>query len=193
MLLWQHIQLQLLLCRNGYPCIWSWANTVHFLKLIRRASAIWELHVLKMGWIISPYTVKQAAFDLQQKDTGSKTCLSNIKIYVMWRISQCTTCLPNSKILYHYLQRYSLFCVLTSILSHLMTSSVPNLHNTTIVNISGTRWDMTKRKTPFFFTFKGLSTSPLFQYLNFSFHRHSEDGDQTLADDWTKEIYKSEE
>ena len=66
---------------------------------------------------------------------------------------------------------YSLFCVLTSIMSHLMTSSVPNLHNTKILNISGTRWDMTKRKTPFF-TFKGLSNSPIFQYLNFSFHRH---------------------
>ena len=31
---------------------------------------------------------------------------------------------------------------------------------------------MTKRKTPFFFTFKGLSNLPIFQYLNFSFHRH---------------------
>jgi len=71
-----------------------------------------------------------------------------------------------------YLERYSLFCVLTSILSHLMTSSVPNLHNTKILNVSGTRWDMTKRKTPFFFPFKGLSNSPIFQYLNFSFHRH---------------------
>ena len=30
----------------------------------------------------------------------------------------------------YHLQRFSLFCVLTSILSHLMTSSVPNLHNT---------------------------------------------------------------
>ena len=68
-----------------------------------------------------------------------------------------------------------LYFVLTSILSHLMTSSVPNLHNTKILNIYGTRWDMTKRKTPFFFTFKGLSNSPIFQYLNFSFHRHFED------------------
>ena len=31
---------------------------------------------------------------------------------------------------------------------------------------------MTKRKTPFFFTFKALSNTPIFQYLNFSFHRH---------------------
>ena len=31
---------------------------------------------------------------------------------------------------------------------------------------------MTKRKTSFFFTFKGLSSQPFFQYLNFSFHRH---------------------
>ena len=74
-------------------------------------------------------------------------------------------------VLHLYLERYSLFCVLTSILSHLMTSSVPNLHNTKILNISGTRWDMTKRKTPFFFPFKGLSNSPIFEYLNFSFHR----------------------
>ena len=42
-------------------------------------------------------------------------------------------------VLHHYLQRYSLLCVLTSILSHLMTSSVRNLHNTKILNISGTR------------------------------------------------------
>jgi len=53
-----------------------------------------------------------------------------------------------------------------------MTSSVPNLHNTKILNISGTRGDMAKRKTPFFFTFEGLSNTPIFQYLNFSFHRH---------------------
>ena len=31
---------------------------------------------------------------------------------------------------------------------------------------------MTKRKTAFFFTFKGLTNSPTFQYLNFSFRRH---------------------
>ena len=65
-----------------------------------------------------------------------------------------------------------LYFVLTSILTHPMTSSVPNLHNIKILNISGTSWDMTKRKTPFFFNFKGLSNSPIFQYLNFSFHRH---------------------
>ena len=35
--------------------------------------------------------------------------------------------------------RASKICVLTSILSHLMTSSVSNLHNTKILNISGTR------------------------------------------------------
>ena len=113
--------------------------------------------MLKMGWIISPYTVKQAAFDLQQKCGAFRS---------VQRASQIPIVLHCS------LQRYSLFCVLTSILSHLMTSSVPNLHNTKILNTSGMRWDMTKRKTPFFFTFKGLSNSPIFQYLNFSFHRH---------------------
>ena len=66
-------------------------------------------------------------------------------------------------VLHHrHLQRYSLFCVLTSILSHLLTSSVSNLHNTKISNISGTRGDMTKRKMPFFFTFKGLSDKLFF-------------------------------
>ena len=29
-----------------------------------------------------------------------------------------------------------------------------------------------KKEMPFFFTFKGLSNSPIFLYLNFSFHRH---------------------
>ena len=70
-------------------------------------------------------------------------------------------------------------------LSHLMASSVPNLHNTKILNISGTSWDMTKRKTPFFFTFKGLSNSPIFQYLNFSFHRHFKDL-STFVSAWFK-------
>ena len=98
-------------------------------------------------------------------------CRRNIKINVMWPILSVQRVCQIPIVLHDYLQRYSLFCVLTSILSHLMTSSVPNLHNTQILNISGTRWDMTKRKTPFF-TFKGLSNSPIFQYLNFSFHRH---------------------
>ena len=131
------------------------------LRLIRRANAIWALHMLKMGWIISPYTVKQ---DLQQKETGSKTVAIATSKY-----ASCGVFLSVQRacqvpiVLHHYLQRYFLLCVLTSILSHLMTSSVPNLHNTKILNISGTRGDMTKRKTPFFFTFKGLSNKPIFQ------------------------------
>ena len=95
-----------------------------------------------MGWIISPYTVKQAAFDLQQKETGSKTVAIATSKY-----TSCGAFLSVQRacqipiVLHLYLQRYSLFCVLTSILSHLMTLSVPNLHNTKILNISGTRWD----------------------------------------------------
>ena len=136
-------------------------------RLIRSAYAIWELHMLKMGWIISPYRVKQAAFDLQQKETGNKT--------VAIATSKCTSCGTFHSVqcacqipivLHHYLQRYSLLCVLTPILSHLMTSSVHNLHNTKILNMSGTRWDMTRRKTPFFFTFIGLSNSSIFLYFN---------------------------
>ena len=129
--------------------------------------------MLKMRWIISPYTVKQATFDLQQKETGSKTVAIATSKY-----ASCGVFLSVQRacqvpiVLHHYLQRYSLLCVLTSMLSHLMTSSVPNLHNTKIVNISGTIWDMTKMKTPFFFTFKGLSNTPFFRYLNFSFHKH---------------------
>ena len=119
-------------------------------------------------------TVKQAAFDLQQKEAGSKTVAIATS-----KFASCGACLSVQRackipiVLHHYmyLQRYSLLCVLTSILSHLMTSSVPNLHNTKILNISGMRWDMT-RKPPFFFTFQGLSNSPIFQYLNFSFHWH---------------------
>ena len=129
--------------------------------------------MLNMGWIISPYTVKQAAFDLQQKETGSKTVAIATSKYTLcgaFPSVQSACQIPIS--LHHYLQSYSLFCVLTAIMSHLMTSSVPNLHNTKILKISGTTWDMIKRKTPYFFNFKGLSNSPIFQYLNFSFHRH---------------------
>ena len=50
-----------------------------------------------------------------------------------------------------------------------MTSSVPNLHNTKILDISGTRGDMTIRKMPFFFTFKGLSNKPFFNSSIFHF------------------------
>ena len=35
--------------------------------------------------------------------------------------------------------------------------SVPNLYNKKILNISGRRKDIKKRKTPFYFTLKGLS------------------------------------
>ena len=91
-------------------------------RLIRRASAIWALHMLKMGWIISPYTVKQAAFDLQHIGTSKFTsCGAFLSV-------QRACWIPI--VLHHYLQRYSLFCVLTSILSHLMMSSVPHLDNT---------------------------------------------------------------
>ena len=126
--------------------------------------------MLKMRWIISPYTVKQATFDLQQKETGSKTVAIATSKY-----ASCGVFLSVQRacqvpiVLHHYLQRYSLLCVLTSILSHLMTSSVPNLHNTKIVNISGTIWDMTKMKTTFFFTFKGLSNTPIFNTSIFHF------------------------
>ena len=87
--------------------------------------------MLKMGWIILPKTVKQAAFDLQQKETGSKTVAIAISKY-----ASCGAFLSVQRacqipiVLHHYLQRYSLFCVLTFILSHLMMSSVSNLHNT---------------------------------------------------------------
>ena len=131
--------------------------------------------MLKMGWIISHYTCQTGSiWFTAERDCKQDCCHSNIKICI------CGTFLSEQRacqipiVLRHYLQRYSLLCVSTSILSHLMTSSVPNLHNTKILNFSGTRWDniTTKRKTPFFFTFQGLSNSPIFQYLNFSFHRH---------------------
>ena len=106
-----------------------------------------------------------------ERDWKQDCCHSNIKIHVICAFLNVQSGCQIPISLHHYLQSYSLFCVLT-FMSHLMTSSVPNLHNTKILNISGTRWDMTKRKTPFFFTFKALSNSPIFQYLNFSFHRH---------------------
>ena len=49
---------------------------------------------------------------------------------------------------------------------------------------------MTKRKTPFFFPFKGLSNSPIFQHLNFSFHRHFNDAVLMLI---TSNLHKQSE
>ena len=77
--------------------------------------------MLKMGWIILSYTVKQAAFDLQLKETGSKTVAIETSKY-----ASCGAFLSVQRacqipiVLHHYFQRYSLFCVLTSILTHLM-------------------------------------------------------------------------
>ena len=123
-------------------------------------------HCICLKWDESfhPIHVKQATSDLQQKETGSKSVAIATSKY-----ASCSAFLSVQRacqipiVLHHYLQRYSLFCVLTSILTHLMTSSVPNLHNTKILNISGMRGDMTKRKMPFFFSFKGLSNKPSFQ------------------------------
>ena len=88
---------------------------------------------------MSPYTVKQAAFDLQQKETGSKTVAIATSKFGSCGVFLSVQRVQIPIVLHHYLQRYSLFCVLTFILSHLMTLSVPNLHNTKILNISGTR------------------------------------------------------
>ena len=56
-------------------------------------------------------------------------------------------------------------------LTHLMTSSVLNLHNTKILNISGTKWIWQKGKCHSPSLLKAFQIS-LFQWLNFSFHRH---------------------
>ena len=139
-------------------------------RFIRRGSAIWALNMLKMGWIISPYTVKQAAFNLQQKETGSKTvAIAKSKYTSCGAFLSVQHACQIPIILHNYSRRYSLFCVLTSIMSHLMTSSVRNLHNTKILNISGTSWDMTKRKTEFFFTFKVFHIRQFFNTSSFHF------------------------
>ena len=84
-------------------------------------------HCICLKWVESYTVVKQTAFDLQQKETGSKTIAITTSKY-----ASCGAFLSVQHacqipiVLHHYLQRYSLFCVLTFILSHLMTSSVPN-------------------------------------------------------------------
>ena len=60
-------------------------------------------------------SVKQATFDLQQKETRSKTVAIATSKY-----ASCGPFLSVQRacqipiVLHHYLQRYSLFCVLTS-------------------------------------------------------------------------------
>ena len=103
-----------------------------------------------------------------REETGSKTvAIATSKYASCGALLSVQPACQIPIVLHHYLQRYSLFCVLTSIFSHLMTSSVPNLHNTKILNISGTRGDMTKRKTPFFFTFKTFSNKIFFSIAQF--------------------------
>ena len=91
-------------------------------RLIRRASAIWALHMLKMRWIISPYTVKQAIFDLQQKETGSKTVAIATSKYASCGVFLIITCrdilyfvfwLPYCHTLWHH--QY-LICIIQKLL-----------------------------------------------------------------------------
>ena len=97
-------------------------------------------HCICLKWDESFHPIQSNRQHLQQKETGSKTVAITTSKY-----ASCGAFLSVQRacqipiVLHHYLQRYSLFCVLTSILTHLMTSSVPNLHNTKILNFSGTR------------------------------------------------------
>ena len=59
--------------------------------------------------------------------------------------------------------------------SHMRSSyncKIDSIHQTDSIVATRACAVATKRKTPFFFTFKGLSNSLIFQYLNFSFHGH---------------------
>ena len=78
-------------------------------------------HCICLKWDESFHPIqsnsKQTAFDLQQKETGSKTVAIATSKY-----ASCGAFLSVQRacqipiVLHHYLQRYSLLCVLTSIL-----------------------------------------------------------------------------
>ena len=59
--------------------------------------------MLKMRWIISPYTVKQATFDLQQKETGSKIVAKQHQN--MHHVAYF--------LVYNVLAKFQLFCIIT--------------------------------------------------------------------------------
>ena len=68
--------------------------------------------MLKMGLIISSYTVKQAAFDLQQKETGSKTvAIATSKYALCGAFLSVQLCLPNSNCFASLLaEMFSILC-----------------------------------------------------------------------------------
>ena len=106
MFLWQHTQFQIAIMQEWLPLylILSKHCPLPNKRLIRRASAIiWALHMLKMGWIISPYTVKQAAFDLHQKETGSKSVAIATSKYAS----------RGAFLVYNVLAKFQLFCIIT--------------------------------------------------------------------------------
>jgi len=132
-------------------------------------------HCICLKWDESfhHYPVKQAAFDLQQKESGSKTvAIATSKYTSRGAPPSVQHACQIPIVLHHHLQRHSPLRALTPIPPHPITSSAPNLHNTKIPNISGTRRDTTKRKTPLLLTPKSLSNSPTLQHLNPSFHGH---------------------
>ena len=88
-------------------------------------------HCIWLKWDESFHPIQSNRQHFIYRRTGSKTVAIATPKY-----ASCGAFLSVQRacqipiVLHHYLQRYSLFCVLTSILSHLMASSVPNLHNT---------------------------------------------------------------
>ena len=65
---------------------------------------------------------------------------------------------------------FLILCFDSHIQSHLVMSSVPNLHNRENLNISGREEDIQKRKTPSFFVLKGLFNKLIFLIKSLFFH-----------------------
>ena len=84
------------------------------------------------------------------------------KLYTGWCICLGATSLANLKKIVQLLPEIFLILCYEPQTSHLLKSSVPHLHITRNLNITGRKEDITKTKTPYFFALKGLLNNVIF-------------------------------
>ena len=95
-------------------------------------------------------------------DWNRAFCHSNIKMCTIWYISQGATFLPSFNSIALLLAEIFLILCPTTVFAQPMMSSVTKFAQKKNLKISGTKKDITKRKTPFHSTLKSLSNQRIF-------------------------------
>lgn len=135
------------------------------LTLIRGPCVMWALCMFQIGPSIWPcWRSKTVKLELKKKETGTKTVTIATSNYVPSDVFLWLNIHVHAKYPFHcpILSRDILDFLFWLSQSHLVMSSLPNLHNRENLNISGREEDIKKRKTPSLFVLKGLLNKLIF-------------------------------